>query len=75
MPVTHPNERVCSHGSTLSVISEGLERVVCETCGLVTTRFESFIDGDVQRSKFSRDADRLAQAKHNRVIRAWSPSS
>lgn len=47
----------CTHTRTLSVISEGLERVICEQCGDVTIRYESMISGDVSRSQFARKAD------------------
>ncbi len=49
----------CRHAQTLSVISEGVERVICEECGYTVVRSESMISGDVSRSKFSRRADRL----------------
>lgn len=47
----------CHHEVTVSVIYGGIERVICETCGDVTIRYESMISGDVDRSKFARDAD------------------
>ena len=62
MPRTHPRRRECQHRNTVTVISDGLERVVCEDCGSVTIRYESIITGDVHRSQFSRRADRLAKA-------------
>lgn len=49
----------CSHVSTITVVSGGLERVVCEDCGDVTIRYESMISGDVDRAKFARRADVL----------------
>jgi hypothetical protein len=48
----------------VTVISDGLERVICETCGQVTLRYESMISGDIQRSQFSRLADRLQAGAH-----------
>lgn len=60
MPVTHPNSRDCSHQSTVNVIADGLEEVICEDCGHVTIRYESMIRQDVQRSQFHRRADALA---------------
>lgn len=65
MPRTHPRRRDCAHPVTVSVIADGLERVVCEDCGQVTIRYESMISGDVKRSQFSRRADKLAGAAHN----------
>lgn len=56
---THRSPEECSHLSTVTVISGAIERVVCEECGHVTIRYESMISGDVQRSNFSRRADRI----------------
>lgn len=47
----------CRHEQTVSVISEGVEREICEDCGNVTIRYESMIEGSVQRAAFSRKAD------------------
>ena len=59
MPRTHPTTGDCSHPSTVSVITGGVERVICEDCGDVTLRYESMICGDVTRSQFSRRTDSL----------------
>jgi hypothetical protein len=64
MPRTHPRRGECEHAQTVTVISDGLERVICETCGQVTLRYESMISGDIQRSQFSRLADRLQAGAH-----------
>ena len=55
--LTYRKIAVCSHQSTVTVITGGLERVICEDCGHVTIRYESMISADLDRSKFSRDAD------------------
>ena len=47
----------CAHPATIQVVSNGLERVICEDCGHVSIRYESMISGDVHRSMFSRKAD------------------
>ncbi|HUG08291.1 MAG TPA: hypothetical protein VMP13_05280 [Acidimicrobiia bacterium] len=47
----------CCHEQTVSVISDGVEREICEDCGNVTVRYESMISGSVSRSAFSRRAD------------------
>lgn len=60
MPITHPSQRYCSHESTVSVISAGLERVICEECGNISVRYESMIRHDVDRSQFTRQADLLS---------------
>lgn len=54
MPVTHPSKRDCRHQTTVSVISDGIEEVICEDCGYVTVRYESMIRHDVERSQFTR---------------------
>lgn len=61
VPRTHPRQQDCSHDQTVNVISNGLERVICENCGHVTIRYESMITGDVKRSQFPRRADELAR--------------
>lgn len=61
VPRTHPRHRDCIHDETVNVISDGLERVICERCGHVTIRYESMISGDVTRSQFPRRADELAR--------------
>lgn len=48
----------CRHERTASVISDGLEREICEGCGNVTIRYESVIDGSLDRGVFARDADK-----------------
>ena len=57
MPRTHPKHRDCVHSETVNVISNGLERVICEQCGHVSVRYESMISGDLSRSQFPRKAD------------------
>lgn len=66
LPRTHPRRRDCAHPRTVSVIADGLERVICEDCGLLTIRYESMISGDVRRSQFSRRADKMARVAHAR---------
>jgi hypothetical protein len=48
------------------VVSNGLERVICEDCGHISIRYESMISGDVHRSMFSREAD-AARGQHLRT--------
>ena len=49
---------VCRHELSVSVISDGLEKEICEGCGNVTIRYESVIDdGSIDRNVFARDAD------------------
>lgn len=56
--------RLCSHQQSISVIADGLERVICEECGDVTIRYESMIPGDISRSQFARKADALHRRTH-----------
>lgn len=57
---THPRPRNCSHEPTVNVITNGIERVICEMCGYVSIRYESTISRDIDRSQFRRKADDLA---------------
>lgn len=66
MPVTHPSARDCRHLSTVNVISDGLEEVICEDCGHVTVRYETMIRHDLERSQFTRRADTLASIGRSR---------
>lgn len=61
VPRTHPRHRDCTHEVTVTVISNGLERVICEQCGHISIRYESMISGDVTRSQFPRRADERAR--------------
>lgn len=65
--VSRRRREECSHQSTVQVISNGLERVVCEDCGHVTVRYESMISGHVERSMFSRRADTVHSGHHSEV--------
>ena len=55
--LTYRKIAACSHQNTVTVVSAGLERIICEDCSNTTIRYESMISGDLDRSKFSRDAD------------------
>ncbi len=61
VPRTHPRHRDCTHEVTVTVISNGLERVICEQCGHISIRYESMISGDLTRSQFPRRADERAR--------------
>lgn len=50
---------MCTHIETLSTISSGVERVVCESCGNLSIRFHSTLTGPVARERFARPADDL----------------
>jgi hypothetical protein len=53
-PLVGPNGAACSHENSISVISRGVERVVCEDCGDAILRYSSAVAGDVTRSQFAR---------------------
>lgn len=53
----HRHALGCTHRSTVSVISGGVERVICEQCGDMTIRYESMISGDVDRKAFARRSE------------------
>lgn len=44
----------CTHQTTVTVISEGLERVICEECGNVSFRYEYSVSDDIARENFAR---------------------
>jgi hypothetical protein len=50
----------CRHSATVSVISGGLEREICEACGNVTLKYDASITGTPDRSRFARKADKIA---------------
>jgi hypothetical protein len=50
----------CAHDATVSVVSAGIERIICESCGLVGVSYQSALDGAIDRRAFARDADQLS---------------
>jgi hypothetical protein len=52
---TRPGE--CRHDTTLAVTAAGVERSICETCGHISVRFLSEVEGPIFRSRFARPAD------------------
>jgi hypothetical protein len=50
----------CGHPGEVSVLSAGLRRMVCETCGNVRFQDERRLTGRVERSMFARPADQRA---------------
>ncbi len=51
------NPENCSHIGAITVRSTGIERIVCETCGHVSIRFETAANDEFQRDVFARQAD------------------
>ena len=58
-----PDPDVCSHKSTVSVRSAGMERTVCETCGHLSFVFLDDVPESIDRGNFSRRTDRLVEQK------------
>jgi hypothetical protein len=56
----------CHHEATVSVVSSGIQRDICEGCGNVSLRdrHEAVVGGSPDRSKFAREADKRATAAH-----------
>ena len=52
----------CLHTANVTVVSTGLERVICEGCGHLSFRYLAELTGKIDRSRFVREVDRLATA-------------
>lgn len=50
------------HEETLTTITCGLQRIVCESCGHVGVRYIRPIAGPIDRRRFARQADLLHEA-------------
>ncbi len=53
----------CRHPVTMSTITAGLERVVCEACGHMSIRNLRSISGPIERQSFARPADAVPAPK------------
>lgn len=51
----------CTHPETVTTVTAGIERIVCETCGHVAVLLQSELEGDLDRSRFARPADDLEE--------------
>ncbi|MGD2042658.1 MAG: hypothetical protein PVJ28_03345 [Acidimicrobiia bacterium] len=49
---------VCAHEKTVTVRTAGIERTVCEKCGMVSFQSLEGLSGRVDRSQFMRDSER-----------------
>lgn len=54
---TRASDQPCAHVTTLSTLSSGIERKVCETCGHLSVHFHTAIRGPIDRERFARPAD------------------
>lgn len=52
----------CMHEQTLTTITCGLQRIVCESCGHVGVRYIRPIAGPIDRRRFARQADLIHEA-------------
>jgi len=48
---------LCRHEETLTTITGGLQRIVCESCGHLSIRYIRPIAGPIDRRRFARQAD------------------
>jgi hypothetical protein len=55
------------HEETLTTITCGLQRIVCESCGHVGVRYIRPIAGPIDRRRFARQADLLHEATTTHV--------
>jgi hypothetical protein len=60
---------LCMHEETLTTITCGLQRIVCESCGHVGVRYIRPIAGPIDRRRFARQADLIHEASVNREER------
>lgn len=54
------DRRECFHDEIVTVVSTGLERMICEGCGHLSFRYPAELSGKVERSRFLRQVDRAA---------------
>lgn len=52
----------CAHDTALSVVAAGVERSICETCGHISVRFLTEMEGPIFRNRFARPADLAAES-------------
>lgn len=56
------DRQACLHAANMTVVSAGMERVICEGCGHLSFRYLAELTGKIDRSRFIRHVDRLAAA-------------
>lgn len=62
MEVKRTRPGLCLHEETLTTITCGLQRIVCESCGHVGVRYIRPIAGPIDRRRFARQADLIHEA-------------
>ena len=58
----------CAHSETLTTITAGIERSVCETCGHLSMSYVSEFCGPVERAVFARQIDEMHAANERPVV-------
>lgn len=56
-----PDQSKCAHRETVVVLSTGVQRTVCETCGFVSFSFLNESTTEVERERFARTVDHTAE--------------
>lgn len=51
----------CTHPDALVVSTSGLDRILCETCGHVSFKYERAMSPHVSRAQFARPVDRIPE--------------
>lgn len=54
----------CEHRQSVTVSTAGITRTVCEVCGMVSIHAAEGLSGEIERSQFERDSERVATALH-----------
>lgn len=52
----------CLHDEIVTVVSTGLERVICEGCGHLSFRYLAELSSEIDRSRFGREVDRAGNS-------------
>lgn len=55
-------QEACEHMSSITVRSGGIHRLICETCGHVSFEFAENTLSEVERDRFARSIDQIADA-------------
>ena len=58
----------CAHSETLTTITAGIERSVCETCGHLSMQYVSEFCSPVERETFARQIDEMHAANERPIV-------
>ena len=59
---SRPRAGQCLHETTLAIAAAGVQRSICETCGHISVRFLSEMEGPIFRNRFARPADQAVES-------------